>query len=157
MKRTFRVVLGALLIMLLAAPAFAQTLGYKLPSSTTFKEGWTCDVASGDSISTYFIIPAYTDQIVMHLGGITAGGIAFEAAVDTSHYAGGFTLGNFLVVKTMAAVIDTLATSSGSMVVDITDQCAGAAAIRFHIGYNSVAAQGGARRFYVNIRKKPPE
>lgn len=149
--------MGALLVMLLATPTYGQTLGYKLPGANAQKESWTCDVASGDSVSAYFIIPPYTDQIVMHLGAITAGGIAFEAAVDTSHYAGGFTLGNFLVVKTTGAVIDTLATSAGSMVVDITNQCAGAAAIRFHIGYNSVVAQAGARRFYVNIRKKTPE
>lgn len=145
-------------VALLALPQMAsgQTLGYKLPGSDVSKEAWTCDVPVGDSLSTYFIVPPYVDSIFMfEAATFDAGGICFEAAVDTTHYSGGRTLSQFVEVLTEAAVLDSVASTTGPIAMDITSQCKGATAIRFHIGHAAVT-QTNAVRFYVFIRKRAP-
>jgi len=146
----------ALILVLVGVSVSAQTLGYKHPGADAVKEVWQVGISSGDSVSTYFIVPPHIDKVTVHFDGLTAGGVAFEVAVDTSKASGGLELSEFRVLQTFAALIDTIASTAGDISVDITDRTRGASAVRFHVGYNSTVAQSSAKRIYVFIRKKPP-
>lgn len=151
-KRTFGVIMGALLVMLLAAPATGQTLGNKFSSSST-DEVWSIVIAISDSISTYVALTGSVETVHLYVPTITAGGVAFESSVDTAP-GSSVTLATFLPVMTTGAVLDSVATGTGGWMIDITSKVKAAQFFRVHVGYNSTVVQAAARTFYVFIKKR---
>ena len=152
-KRTFGVIMGALLLMLLAAPAYGQTRGTKIPGADVNRETWTVTIAASDSISTYFTIPVHTEKIMISFPALTTGLIFFQAAIDSSRVPGGSINSTFRVIRLNTAKQDSIAQGSGAFIFDATDILKGTLAARIETD----GAQGSTVTIRVFIRKKPPE
>jgi len=141
-------------LLLLPVVASAQTIGSAYNKDPDVQV-WSLTIPSGDSISYYFVIPDDAETIVARIDTFTtAGGIAIEAAVDSSTVTNQYVLTTFQPLKTFAAVLDSVASTTGGFVLDLTDKLKGCKAARFHIGYNSAVSTAEAETIWVFIRRR---
>ena len=139
------------LAALLPLAAQAQTLGTKIGADNN-KETWTLDIAASDTTSDYFVVPSFTETIMISFPAMTGTIINFEAALDSSVTSGGGIPATFRRIRLNTAASDSIVSTPGAFVFNATTMLKGAFAARIVC----VTAQGSAAVIRVFIRKKLP-
>lgn len=146
--------LALAVLLLIPATVQGQTRGSQYAKGAR-TEVWSLTIPEGDSISYYFIIPEDVESITVCIDTFsTAGGIALEAAMDSSTVSTQFILTDFRPLKTVAAVLDSIASTTGGFVIDLTSRLQGYMAARFHIGYNATVSTAEEETIWVLIRRR---